>query len=170
MLTHGFGPKTAIFRTFFFSQYKPGKCLLRYSRAKKRFPWLWKQEVLIVEIFFFFSKGLTHGLAQKWPFLQLFFLLSNKGQENVFYNKLERKNFFLGYENKKFKKSKYWHFSKRVNPRFWSKNVHFFNLFFFRQYRIGKCFLRYSKAKKPLSRLWKKEVQKVEILTFFQSG
>ena len=35
-LTHGFGPKMAIFPTFFFRQYRPGKCLLRYSRTKKR--------------------------------------------------------------------------------------------------------------------------------------
>ena len=35
-LTHGFGPKMAIFRTLFFRQYRPGKCLLRYSRTKKR--------------------------------------------------------------------------------------------------------------------------------------
>ena len=28
-LTHGFGSKMAIFLTFFFRQYKPGKCLLR---------------------------------------------------------------------------------------------------------------------------------------------
>ena len=35
-LTHGFGPKIAIFPTFFFRQYRPGKRLLRYSRAKKR--------------------------------------------------------------------------------------------------------------------------------------
>ena len=34
-LTHGFGPKLAIFPTFFM-QYRPGKCILRYSRAKKR--------------------------------------------------------------------------------------------------------------------------------------
>ena len=27
-LTHGFGPKIAIFSTFFFRQYRPGKCLL----------------------------------------------------------------------------------------------------------------------------------------------
>ena len=27
-LTHGFGPKMAIFPTFFFIQYRPGKCLL----------------------------------------------------------------------------------------------------------------------------------------------
>ena len=35
-LIHGFGPKMAIFPTFFFRQYRPGKCLLRYSRTKKR--------------------------------------------------------------------------------------------------------------------------------------
>ena len=34
-LTHGFAEKMAIFPTFFFRQYGPGKCLLRYSRTKK---------------------------------------------------------------------------------------------------------------------------------------
>ena len=35
-LTHGFCPKMAIFPAFFFRQYKPGKCLLRSFRTKKR--------------------------------------------------------------------------------------------------------------------------------------
>ena len=35
-LTHGVGPKMAIIPTFFFSQDRAGKCLLRYSRTKKR--------------------------------------------------------------------------------------------------------------------------------------
>ena len=35
-LTHGFGQEIAIFPTFFFRQFSPGKCLLRYSRTKKR--------------------------------------------------------------------------------------------------------------------------------------
>ena len=43
-------------------------------------------------------------LLQKWPFFLFFF--GNIGQENVFYDILERKNAFLGYKNKKFKKSK----------------------------------------------------------------
>ena len=43
-------------------------------------------------------------LVQKWPFFQLFFL-GNFSQENVFYDILERKNAFLGYESKKLKKS-----------------------------------------------------------------
>ena len=44
-------------------------------------------------------------LVQKWRFFN-FFSLSNIGQENVFYDILEGKNAFLGYKNKKFKKSK----------------------------------------------------------------
>ena len=63
-------------------------------------------------------------LVQKWPFIELFFL-SNIGQEKVFSDILERKNAFLGYKNKKLKKSKYWHFSKGVNPWFRSKNAIF---------------------------------------------
>ena len=68
-------------------------------------------------------------LVQKWPFFKLFFL-GNIGQENVFYDILERKNTFLGYKNMKSKKSKNWHFSKGVNPWFWSKNGHFSNFYF----------------------------------------
>ena len=42
-------------------------------------------------------------LVQKLLFFQLFFL-GSIGQENVFHDILERKNFFLGYKIKKFKK------------------------------------------------------------------
>ena len=58
------------------------------------------------------------------------FFFRQYSHENVFYDILERKNAFVGYKNKKFKKSKNWHFSKgRVNPWFWSKNGHFSNFF-----------------------------------------
>ena len=59
-----------------------------------------------------------------------FFFLGNLRQENVFYKIRERKNAFLGYKNKKLEKSKNWHFSKGVNPWFWSKNGHFSNFYF----------------------------------------
>ena len=49
----------------------------------------------------------------------------------MFYDILVPKKTFLGYKNKKFKKSKNWHFSKVVNPSFWSKNGHFSNFQFF---------------------------------------
>ena len=45
------------------------------------------------------------GLVKNSPFFQLF-VLGNIGQENVFYDILERINAFLGYKNKKFKKTK----------------------------------------------------------------
>ena len=67
--------------------------------------------------------------VEKWPLFQLFFL-GTIGQENVFYDILKRKNTFLGYKNKKFKKSKNWHFSKGDNPWFSWKNGHFSNFFF----------------------------------------
>ena len=150
--------------------------------------------------------------VQKWPFFHVFgskkgkfsqlFFSGNIGQQNVFYDILERKNAFLGYKKRKFKKSKNGHFCKGVNPWFCSKNGDFsffggggnidqqnvfydileqknaflgyqnmkFKLskmaifpnglthglcpkmaifpFFFRQYRPGKCLLRYSRMTK----------------------
>ena len=58
-----------------------------------------------VEKYTFFQRGKPMVLVQKWPFFQLYFL-GTIGQENVFYDILERKKTFLGYKNKKFKKSK----------------------------------------------------------------
>ena len=60
-----------------------------------------------------FPKGLTRGFGPEMAIFFNFFRLGNTGQENVFYNKLERKNAFLGYENKKFKKSKNFPFFQR---------------------------------------------------------
>ena len=44
-------------------------------------------------------------LVQKWPFFKMFFL-GNIVQVNVFFDILEQKSASLGYNNKKFKKSK----------------------------------------------------------------
>ena len=75
-----------------------------------------------------FPKGLTHGLVQKFLFFHHFFF-GNIGQENVFYDILQRKSAFQDYKNKTLKKSKNWHFFKGVNPWFRSKNGHFSNIF-----------------------------------------
>ena len=114
------------------------------------------------------SENWDFSKKKKWPFFQLFFL-GNRGHKNVFYDILEPKNACLGYKNNKFKKSKNWDFSKGVNPWFWSK-ISQFSIFFFRQYRPGKCVLRYSRTKKRLSRLEKRRVQKVQKLRFFKRG
>ena len=65
-------------------------------------------------------------LVQKWPFFQLFFFRKYRPGKCVLWYS-STKNAFLGYKNKKFKKSRNWHFSKGVNPWFWSKNGFFFN-------------------------------------------
>ena len=99
-----------------------------------------------------FSKGVNPLFCSKNGHFSNFFVLGNLNEENVFYYILERKNVFLGYKNKKFKTSRNWHFSKRVNPGFWSKNGHF-SIFAFRQYRPGKCLLWYCRTKKRFARL-----------------
>ena len=68
-------------------------------------------------------------MVQDWPFFQLSFL-GNIRQENVFYDILDQKNAFLGDKNKKFKKSKNWHFSKGVSPWFLSKTGPFSKFYF----------------------------------------
>ena len=71
-----------------------------------------------------FPKGLTYGFGPKMAIFRHVFFLGNIGQENVFYDILERKKTFLRYKNKKFKKSKNSNFLKGVNLWFWSKNGH----------------------------------------------
>ena len=77
-----------------------------------------------------FCKWVNPWFSSKDGHFSKFFFLGNIGQKNFFYDILERKNAFLGYKNKDFKKPKNWHFSKGVNPWFWSKNGHFSNFFF----------------------------------------
>ena len=92
-----------------------------------------------------------------------FLFLGNIGQENVFYDIRERKNAFLRYKNKKFKKSKNWHFSKGVNPWFWAKNGHFCTSFFeaIKAWKMSflicwkkKTFLGYKNKKSKNSKNW----------------
>ena len=78
----------------------------------------------------YFSKGVNLCFLSKNGHFSSFVFLCNIDQEYVFYDILERKNAFLGYKNKKFKKSKNWHFSTGVNPWFWSKNGYVSNFIF----------------------------------------
>ena len=95
-LTHGFGLKITIFSTFLFRHYRPGKCLLRYSRTRKRLSKLKKTKSTNIQKIDIFSNGLTNDFGPKMAI---------------------------------------------------------FPTFLFRQYRQGKCFLRYSRTKKRLSKL-----------------
>ena len=100
----------------------------------------------------YFCEGVNPWFWSKIGSFSIFLFLSIIGEENVFYDILERKNAFLNYKNSIFKKWKNWDFCKGPNPWFWSKIGHF-SIFFFRHYRAGKCVLRYSRTKKRFSRL-----------------
>ena len=52
-----------------------------------------------------FAKWLTHCFRPEMAIFPTFFL-DNIGQEKLFYDIIKRKNTFLSYKNKKFKKSK----------------------------------------------------------------
>ena len=59
-----------------------------------------------------FPKGLTHGFGSKMAIFSTFFL-GNIGQENVFYDSLEKKKAFLGYKKNKLKKVEKFTFFQR---------------------------------------------------------
>ena len=80
--------------------------------------------------YWYFSKGVNPWFWYKNGHFSNIFFLGNIGQENVFYDILAGEKAFLGFKEKKFKKSKNWHFCKGVNPWFWSKNGHFCKFFF----------------------------------------
>ena len=131
MVNPWFWSKNGYFsKPFFFLQYRPKKCLVRYFTTKKLFSRLKKTKSAKKSKNWHFSKGDKPLFWSKnGLFFQLFFL-GNIGKENVFDDIQERKNSFLGYKKKKFQKSKNWHFSKGVKPWFWSKNGHFPKVFF----------------------------------------
>ena len=104
-LTYGFGPKMAIFPNFFLKAIQARKMTF-YDILEQKNAFLgYKTRSSKSRKIFIFPKGLTHGFGPKMAVFPTFFL-GNIDQENVFYDILEQKNTFLGYINKKFKKSK----------------------------------------------------------------
>ena len=116
-----------------------------------------------------FPKGLTHGFGPKLAIFKLF-CLGNIGQENVFYDILERKNAYLGYKNKKFKNSKNWHFFKGVKSWFWSENNHFSNLYLLGNIRQENVFYNIEEGKNACLGYKKKKFKKWKKWTIFLRG
>ena len=78
-----------------------------YDILERKNPFLGykKEKFKMSKKFDIFHKRLTHAFGRKMAIFPTFFL-GNKGQESVFYDIRERKNAFLGYKNKNFKKPK----------------------------------------------------------------
>ena len=106
-------------------------------------------------------------LIHKWPFFYLF-LLGNIGQENVFYDILERKSAFLGYKNNKFEKSTIWHFTNGINPCFWSKNGRFSNFFFLGNIGQENVFYDILERKNAFLDYKKNKIKKAKNWHFFK--
>ena len=119
-LTHGFGQKMAIFLCFFFGSI--GQEIVFNDILERKNTFLtYKSKKFIKSKNWDYSQGLNRWFWSKNGHFSIFFFFGNIGQENVFNDILERKNDFLAYKSKKFKKSKNWDFIKGVNPWFWSK-------------------------------------------------
>ena len=96
--------KWQVFQIFFFRQYRPANVFYDIVERKNAFLG-YENKKFKKSKNSHFSKGLTHGFGSKMAIFPIFFL-GNIGQENVFYDIVERKNAFLGNKNKKFKKLK----------------------------------------------------------------
>ena len=140
-LTHGFGPRTTTFSTFFFQAIQARKNVFYDILGhKKRLSRLQKQEVQKVEKLTFFPKGLTHSFGPKMAIFSIFFF-GNKGQENVIYDTLERKKKPVqAIKTRSSKSGKINIFLKGLTQGFGPKMA-LFPTFFFRQNRPGKSFL-----------------------------
>ena len=91
----------------------------------------------VFRIFYNEETPLTHDFGPKMA-ISPTFCLGNIGQENVFYDILERKNAFQGYKNKSWKSRKIEIFSKGLTHRF-SPKMPIFPSVFYKQHRTGKC-------------------------------
>ena len=106
--------KWSFLELFSFRQYRPGKCLSLYSRAKTA-SLGYKNKKFKKSINGQFSKRVNPWFWSTNNNFCKVFVLGNIGHENGFYDILERKHAFLGYKNQKFKKSKKF---TRVNSLF----------------------------------------------------
>ena len=107
-LTHGLGPKMAIFPSFFFQGIQTRKrSFTIFCNEKMAFQAIKTRNSKSRKIDIF-RKGLTHGFGPKMAVFSIFFL-GSLVQENVFYDILEVKNVFLDYKSKKFKNSENWY-------------------------------------------------------------
>ena len=100
-------------------------------------------------------------LVQKWPFFQLFFFRQDRPGK-VFYGILERKNAFLGYKNKKLRKSKKWDFSKGVSLCFLVENWSFLHVFILDEIGQENVFYDILVGKNPFLGYENKKLKKLK--------
>ena len=137
-LTHGFGPKMAIFPTFFFQGIQARKMsFMIFQNGKRHFQAIKTRSSKSRKIDIF-PKGLTHGFGSKMAIFPIFFfqaILASKMSFIIFQNE---KTSFQAIKTRSSNIRKISIFPKGLTHRF-SPKMAIFPTFFFRQYRPLKC-------------------------------
>ena len=133
-------------------QYRPGKVLLRYSKTKKRLSRLKKHDINKSRKIPIYPKALTHGFGPKITIFQTFFFRQYRpGKWPLPYSRTKTRLSRL--QKKTSSKSRKIHMFPKEWTHGFGPKMAILTTFFVRQYRPGKCLLRYSRTKKFLSRL-----------------
>ena len=112
-----------------------------------------------------FPKGLNHGFGPKMANFPTFFFQAIQAGKMSFPIFQKKKSPFQAIKTRSSNSRKIDIFCKGVIPWFWSKKGHF-SKFFFRQYRPGKCLLRYLERKKAFLRYKNKNFKSRKIDIF----
>ena len=151
-LTHGFGPKMAIFPTSFFQAIQTRKMpFTTFQNEKTPFQAI-KTTTSKSRKVDIFPKGLTHGFGPKMTIFQTFFFQVIEAWKMSFTIFQNKKKTFQAIKTTTSKSRKIDIFPTGVTHAFGPK-LAIFETFFLWQYRAVKCLLRYSRTKKRLSRL-----------------
>ena len=134
-LIHGFGTKMAIFSNFFFQAIQARKMSFTIFQNEKTPFQAIKTTSLKSRKIDIFTKWLTDGFCPKMTIIPTCFFLAIQARKMSFSIFQNEKTPFYATKTRNSKSRKIDIFPKAVNPWFWSKNCHFFQLFFFRQYR-----------------------------------
>ena len=151
-LTHGLGPKMAIFPTFFFQAIQNRKMSFTiFQNEKMPFQAIKTRSLNSLKIDIF-PKGLTHGFGPKMAIFSTFFFQARQTSKMSFMIFQNEKMSFQTISSRSSKSRKIDIFVRGLTHGFGTKMA-MFQTFFFRQDRPGKCLLPYSRTKKCLSRL-----------------
>ena len=148
-LTHGFGPKMAILPTFFFQAIQAKEMSFTIFQSEKTPVQGIKTTSSKSPKIDIFAEGLTHGFGSKMAVFQTFCVIEYRPRK---YLSKDENTPFQGIKTRILKSRKIDIFPKGLTHGFVQKWL-FLQLFVFRQYRLGKCLLRYCRRKKRLSRL-----------------
>ena len=117
-----------------------------------------------------FSKGLTHRFGPKMAIFPTFFRQAIQASKMSFTIFQREKTLLYSMKKKKFKKSKNLHFSKGVNPRFWSNNGHISNFLFLGNIGRENVFYDILERKTPFQAIKRRSSKSKKKMTFFQRG